>query len=71
MAANRLHFRSEEQRRRRSGIDIDQFFKVVDAISDMVGPEPITRPQLEEELERRVGTWAVTKNEGWIGTYAN
>lgn len=71
MAANRLRFESEERRRRQSGIDMDRFFEVVEAISDMVGPDPITRPQLEHELERRVGAWALARNQGWIGSYAN
>jgi Winged helix DNA-binding domain len=71
MAANRLRFAAEERRRRGQGVDMDGFFEVVEAISDMVGPEPLTRPQLEQELERRVGAWAVTRNQGWVGTYAN
>lgn len=71
MAANTLRFPAEERRRRQNGVDMDRFFEVVEAISDMVGPEPISRPQLEEELERRVGAWAVSKNPGWVGSYAN
>ena len=71
MAANTLRFPAEERRRRQSGIEMDRFFEVVEAISDMVGPEPISRPQLEEELERRIGAWAVSKNAGWVGSYAN
>jgi DNA glycosylase AlkZ-like len=71
MAANRLRFEAEERRRRKSGIDMERLFEVVEAISDIVGPEPIARPELEAELERRVGAWAVAKNEGWVGSYAN
>ena len=71
MAANRLRFEAEECRRRKSGIDMDRFFEVVAAISDIVGAEPIGRPELEAELERRVGAWAVAKNAGWAGSYAN
>ena len=71
MAANTLRFRAEERRRRQAGIDMGRFFEVVEAISDMVGPEPISRPDLERELERRVGAWAVAKNAGWVGSYAN
>ena len=71
MAANRLRFESEERRRRRSGIDMDCFFEVVEAISEIVGPEPIGRAELEAELKRRVGGWAVARNEGWVGSYAN
>ncbi len=71
MAANRLRFKSEERRRRRNGIDMDRLFEVVEAISGIVGPYPIGRPELEAQLERRVGAWAVANNEGWIGSYAN
>ena len=71
MAANRLRFASEERRRSRSGLDMDRFFEVVEAISDIVGPQPIGRPELEAELERRVGAWAVARNQGWVGSYAN
>ena len=71
MAANRLRFESEERRRGRTGIDLARFFAVVDAISDAVGPEPISVPELERELEVRVGGWAVAKNEGWVGSYRN
>ena len=28
-------------------------------------------PELERELEGRVGGWAVAKNEGWVGSYRN
>lgn len=71
MAANRLRFEAEEKRRRNGGLDMDRFLEVVEAISDIVGPEPITRPDLEQELERRVGAWAVARNIGWVGSYAN
>src|SRR5205807_9275963 len=36
-----------------------------------VGPGPITKPELEVQVESRVGAWAVARNAGWIGTYAN
>jgi hypothetical protein len=71
MAANRLRFGAEERRRRQAGVDLENFFGVVDAISAAVGPEPITRPELERELEARVGAWAVARNEGWVGSYRN
>jgi hypothetical protein len=71
MAANRLRFDSEERRRRKGGIDMNRFFAVVEAIADVVGPQPIGRPELESALERRIGAWAVAKNEGWVGSYAN
>jgi hypothetical protein len=71
MAANRLRFGAEERRRSKAGIDMERFFAVVEAISAAVGPEPITVPELELELEARVGAWAVAKNQGWVGSYRN
>src|SRR2546427_1417873 len=71
MAANRLRFESEQRRLSKAGMDLESFFGVVEAISDAVGPEPMTRPELEGELEARVGGWAVAKNQGWVGSYSN
>src|SRR5262249_3483827 len=71
MAANRLTLRSGEARLRRRGIDVREFRTVVDAIIDIVGPTPIARPELERELESRVGGWATTTNEGWLSSYKN
>jgi hypothetical protein len=68
MAANRLRFEAEARRRRTGGIDLDRFFAVVEAISEIVGAEPIGRPELEAKLERRVGAWAVARNAGWVGS---
>ncbi|MDQ6773078.1 MAG: winged helix DNA-binding domain-containing protein [Candidatus Dormibacteraeota bacterium] len=71
MAANRLRFEADERRRGRLGIDPQGFSGVVDAISAAVGPEPITKLELERELETRAGGWAVAKNAGWLGSYSN
>jgi hypothetical protein len=71
MAANRLRFAAEEKRLAQSGIDIDELQAVIDAISKIVGPEPIDRPELEARLEERVGGWATATNEGFAGSYKN
>ena len=71
MAANRLTLESGEKRLARMGIDLDEFHSVVDAIAAIVGPQPISRPELERELEERVGGWAITTNQGWVGSYKN
>jgi Winged helix DNA-binding domain len=71
MAANRLRFEAEERRRVKTGLDFKSLVAVVEAISAAVGPEPITRPELERELEARAGSWAVARNEGWAGSYSN
>jgi hypothetical protein len=71
MAANRLRFDSEDRRHKASGIDPKSFSALVEAISAAVGPEPIGKPELERELEKRAGAWAVAKNEGWMGSYSN
>src|SRR5438105_14181604 len=71
MAANRLRLPAEERRLSSAGMDVDRLHAIVEAISEAVGPEPITRPELERELEARVGAWAVARNAGWVGSYAN
>ena len=71
MAANRLRFPAEERRLARAGIDIDELQRVIAAIGDIVGPAPIGRPELERALEDRVGGWAITTNQGWVGSYKN
>ena len=71
MAANRLRMPAEARRLAKAGLDAQRLAAVVEAISAAVGPEPITRPELERELEARAGSWAVAKNAGWMGSYAN
>ncbi len=71
MAANRLRFAAEEKRLAGAGIDIDELQAVIDAISRILGPEPIDRPELEARLEERVGGWAVAHNQGFVGSYKN
>lgn len=71
MAANRLRFPAEEIRVQRTGIDMREFLAVADAIASIVGPAPIGRPDLERELEARVGGWATTTNPGWMNSYKN
>ena len=71
MAANRLRMPAEEPRLSRVGLNRADLDAVVDAIADFVGPEPITRPDLERELEARVGGWAIKTNTGWMGSYRN
>jgi hypothetical protein len=71
MAANRLRFPAEERRLASVGIDHASLQAVVEAISEIVGPKPIGRPELERELEARVGGWSVTTNQGWMGSYKN
>ena len=71
MAANRLRFPAEERRLAGAGIDLDELQGVVRAIGDILGPEPIGRPELEHELEERVGGWAIATNQGFVGTYRN
>lgn len=71
MAAIRLRMPSEERRLERMGLGRDELRDVIEAIGRIVGPEPITRPDFERELESRVGGWAMTTNQGWIGTYKN
>lgn len=71
MAANRLRFPAEERRLASMGIDPDSLHAVIEAISQIVGPAPISRPELERQLEARVGGWSVTTNQGWMGSYKN
>ena len=71
MAGTRLRLESEERRLERAGVDLDELQSVVAAITDIVGPTPISRPELERELESRVGGWAVAQNEGWMASYKN
>jgi hypothetical protein len=71
MAANRLRFDSERQRYAKLGMDVANLDRLVDAISEVVGPEPMARPELERELESRVGKWATARNQGWAGNYPN
>jgi Winged helix DNA-binding domain len=71
MAGTRLRLDAEETRLERSGVDLDELHAVIDAITEIVGPTPISRPELERELESRVGGWATTTNEGWMSSYRN
>ena len=71
MAANRLRFEPERQRLARLGMDVKNLDRLVAAISEVVGPEPIDRLELERQLEARVGPWATTRNQGWAGSYPN
>ena len=71
MAANRLRFDSERGRYSRLGIDVASLDRLVDAISVVVGPEPIDRAELERELASRVGAAATTRNQAWAGNYPN
>lgn len=69
MAANRLRFEAERRRIARFGIDVADLDRLVDAISDAVGPQPITRTELESALESRVGAAATTQRQAWAGNY--
>lgn len=71
MAANRLRFAAEERRLDRSGIKPEELEAAIRAIADVVGPEPISRPDLEREIEARIGGWATATNQGWMGSYRN
>ena len=71
MAANRLRFESDRRRYSQLGMDVTNLDRLVEAISDVVGPKPIDRPELERELESRVGKWATTSNQAWAGNYPN
>jgi hypothetical protein len=71
MAALRLRLPAEERRLARLGIEPGELRSVVDVISEIVGPQPITRPEFEQQLAARAGGWAVTRNQGWLGTYRN
>jgi hypothetical protein len=71
MAAMRLREPAEERRLAKAGIEMDEFHRVVDAIGDIVGPHPITRPEFEAALAERAPGWALTTNQGWVGSYRN
>ena len=71
MAANRLRSASEENRPERAGINPVDLEAAVRAISDVVGAQPISRAELERELEARLGGWSVATNQGWMGTHKN
>ena len=71
MAANRLRMPAEEKRLSKAGLRRAELDAVVDAIANIVGPEPIARPDFERELEGRVGGWTIATNQGWMGTYRN
>ena len=71
MAANRLRFPAEERRYAALGMDIANLRRLADAISDCVGPEPISRPDLERALHDRVGNLATTRNQAWSGKFPN
>src|SRR5262249_25814577 len=71
MAANRLRFPAERARYARLGMQVGDLDRLVDAISDSVGREPIDRPGLERELASRVGELATTRNQAWAGNYPN
>ena len=72
MAANRLRLPAEERRiARQLGVEVAALRSVVDAIGEVVGPEPMTRPDFERELEARVGGWSIGTNQGWMGSYRN
>lgn len=69
MAANRLRFDAERRRVARFGVDVADLNRLVDAISDAVGPQPIGRTELEQALQARVGAMATTQGEAWAGNY--
>ena len=71
MAANRLRFDADRRRYVKLGMDVPNLDRLVDAISEVVGPEPIDRSSLEGELESRVGKWATKRNQAWAGNYPN
>lgn len=71
MAANRLRFPAEERRLARAGIKPAELQAVVQAIGEIVGPQPIGRVELEREIAERVGGWTISANQGWMGTYKN
>lgn len=71
MAANRLRSAAEEKRLERAGIKPADLESAVRAISEVVGAQPISRPELETELEARLGGWSTATNQGWMGTHKN
>jgi winged helix DNA-binding protein len=71
MAANRLRSAAEEKRLDRAGIKPADLQSAVRAIGDVVGAQPISRAELERELEARLGDWSIATNQGWMGTHKN
>ena len=71
MAAARLRLPAEERRLARAGIDIAELKRVINAIERIMGPRPITRPELEAALAEHSPAWAMTTNPGWVGSYKN
>ena len=69
MAANRLRFDAERRRIAKYGIDPAELNRLVDAIADVVGPQPIGRPELEQAIEARVGAMATMQRQAWAGDY--
>src|SRR5437764_1628535 len=53
LAALRLRHPAEERRLSRLGIEVRDLQRVVQAIGDIVGPSPITRPEFEAALAER------------------
>lgn len=71
IAGNRLDAAAHDRRLRQQGVDLANVERVLAAIDEVVGPVPISRADLEMELEARVGPWAVATNAGWVGSYKN
>ena len=71
LAALRLRHPAEERRLSRLGIEVRDLQRVVQAIGDIVGPSPITRPEFEAALAARAPGWAMTTNAGWMGSMKN
>jgi Winged helix DNA-binding domain len=71
MAANRLSADAVEKRLERVGISPDELRATVREIGAIVGPQPISRKELEGELEARLGGWTTATNQGWMGTHKN
>src|SRR5690348_4067531 len=71
MAANRLRFDYDRRRYAKAGLDLARLDQLVEAIGEIVGPEPIGKPELEQQLAARFGPWATTSNQAWAGNYPN
>lgn len=69
MAANRLRFDAERRRITKFGVSVADLDRLVEAISEAVGPLPISRSELEEALEARVGKTATTQRQAWAGNF--